>query len=81
VRAKAAPRIVQLLRWVLGTRVRIGPTGDDGWVEVELRGHHAPAIAGEIAGFGADLDVLEPQEVRDQLAQIGRELVDRYERN
>jgi predicted DNA-binding transcriptional regulator YafY len=81
VRAKAAPGIVQLLRWVLGTRVRIGPTGGDGLVEVELRGHHAAAIAGEIAGFGADLEVLEPQEVRDELARIGRELVDRYERN
>jgi predicted DNA-binding transcriptional regulator YafY len=81
VRAKAAPGIVQLLRWVLGTRVRIGPTGADGMVEVELRGHHAPAIAGEIAGFGADLEVLEPQEVRDHLARIGQELRERYERN
>jgi predicted DNA-binding transcriptional regulator YafY len=81
VRAKAAPGIVQLLRWVLGTRVRIGPTGVDGMVEVELRGHHAPAIAGEIAGFGADLEVLEPQEVRDHLARIGQELRERYERN
>ena len=79
VRAKAAPGIVQLLRWVLGTRVRIGPTGADGLVEVELRGHHAPGIAGEIAGFGADLEVLEPQEVRAELARIGRELVDRYD--
>jgi predicted DNA-binding transcriptional regulator YafY len=80
VRAKAAPRIVQLLRWTLGTRVRIGPTGADGMVEVELRGHHPHAIAGEIAGFGADLEVLEPQEVRAHLARIGRELQERYER-
>ena len=81
VRAKAAPRIVQLLRWTLGTRVRIGPTGADGMVEVELRGHHSHAIAGEIAGFGADIEVLEPQEVRAHLARIGRELQERYDRS
>jgi len=79
VRARAAPEIVQLLRWVLGTRVSIGPPETDGRVGVELRGHDVRAIAGEIAGFGADLEVLEPQEVRDQLAQIGRELTASYD--
>jgi predicted DNA-binding transcriptional regulator YafY len=80
VRALAAPGIVQMLRWVLGTRVRIGPAGRDGRVEVELRGHNARAIAGEIAGFGADVEVLEPQEVRDHLARIGDELRASYRR-
>ena len=78
VRARATPGIVQLLRWVLGTRISIGPAGPDLRIDVELRGHDARSIAGEIAGFGADLEVLEPQEVRDHLAVIARELTALY---
>ena len=78
VRALAAPEAVQLLRWMLGTRVRIGPAGVDGRVEVELRGHNVRAIAGEIAGIGADVEVIEPEEVRAHLGQIGRALVAYY---
>ncbi|MGA2521877.1 MAG: WYL domain-containing protein, partial [Acidimicrobiales bacterium] len=62
----------------LGRRLRIGPAGDDGRVEVELRGQSARALAGEIAGFGADIEVLEPQEIRSLLARIGGDLVSRY---
>jgi predicted DNA-binding transcriptional regulator YafY len=79
VRARATPGIVQLLRWVLGTRVSIGPAGPDGRIDVELRGQDARSIAGEIAGFGADLEVLEPPEVREDLARIARELAAFYE--
>ena len=59
--------------------MRIGPAGTDGRVEVELRGYHTDAIAGEIAGFGADVEVIEPKEVRDRLAKIARELTAYYE--
>ena len=78
VRARATPGVLQLLRWVLGTRVWIGPTGTDGRIEVEFRGSNVESIAGEIAGFGSDVEVLEPEEVRDQLARIGRELTTYY---
>ena len=78
VRARVAPDVLQLLRWVLGTRIWTGPAGPDGRVDVELRGHSAAAIAGEIAGFGAGVEVIEPQEVRDHLARVGRELAALY---
>jgi predicted DNA-binding transcriptional regulator YafY len=61
-----------------GTRVRIGPPGDGGRIEVEVRGHNVEALAGEIARFGGAVEVLEPPEVRRRLAHIGHELGSLY---
>ena len=69
---------VGLLRMMFGTRVRIGPAGADGRVEIEVRGAHVPALAGELAGLGGRVDIVEPPEVRDELARIGAELTARY---
>jgi predicted DNA-binding transcriptional regulator YafY len=77
-RAIVEPTVLSLLRWVFGRRVRIGPSGASGRVEVELRSASMRALAGEIAGFGGSIEVLEPEEIREYLAQIGRELVDIY---
>jgi predicted DNA-binding transcriptional regulator YafY len=76
--ARVAPDVVGILRMMFGRRVRIGPTGDDGRVEVEVRGHHVPALAGELAGLGARVEVLGPPEVRDRLREIGTELAATY---
>ena len=73
-RGLATPDTVATCRWVLGNRVRIGPTGPDGRVEVELRGHHLHSLAAEIAGLGAGLEILEPVELRERLAQIASDL-------
>jgi predicted DNA-binding transcriptional regulator YafY len=78
VRARATADAVQLCRWMFGTRVRIGPPGPDGWIDVELRGHHTRSIAAEIAGFGSSLEVLDPSEVREELGRIARELSGLY---
>jgi predicted DNA-binding transcriptional regulator YafY len=78
-RAWAVPDIVPVCRWVLGTRVRIGPAGPDGRIEVELRGHSLQSLAGEIAGFGASVDVQEPPELRTLLADIGNQLTKAYQ--
>jgi predicted DNA-binding transcriptional regulator YafY len=77
-RALATPDSVPICRWVLGNRVRIGPTGPDGRVEVELRGQSVRSLGGEIAGFGGGLEVIEPAELRDLLAQIAGELAELY---
>ena len=63
---------------VFGTRVRIGPTRTDGRVDVEVGGSHPRALAGELAGFGAGLEVLEPPEVREILVEIAQELTATY---
>lgn len=63
---------------MFGNRVKIGPPGADGRVEVELRGHSARSLAAEVAGLGAMLDVLDPPEVRESLAAIAGELAGLY---
>src|SRR5207244_3548982 len=63
-RAWASPDVLPICRWILGNRVRIGPAGPDGRVEVELRGHHVDSLAGEIAGLGAGLEIIDPPELR-----------------
>jgi predicted DNA-binding transcriptional regulator YafY/uncharacterized protein YndB with AHSA1/START domain len=80
VLAKARVRAdaVWWCRSVFGNRVNIGPTGDDGRVEIELRGHSAHALAAEAAGLGALLEVVDRPEVREHLATIGAELADLY---
>lgn len=77
-RAAVAPDAVWLVRFVLGTRVRIGPAGDDGRIDVELRGHSVESLAGEIAGLGSLVEVLDPPEVRNRLKAIGRQLTELY---
>ena len=80
VRAEAAadPAIVQLLRWVFDTLVRVGPVRPDGRIDVQIGGPNIGALAGQLAGFGTDVEVFEPAELRVELARIGRELVALY---
>lgn len=72
------PGMVSLVAFVLGERLRVGGTGTDGRVEVEVRGSHVRELAGEIAGLVQWLEVLGPPEVREALAAMGRDLVARY---
>jgi predicted DNA-binding transcriptional regulator YafY len=77
-RAWARPEAVPMCRWMFGNRVRIGPAGADGRVEMELRGHHIESLAGEIAGFGGAIEVVDPAELRRSLARVGVELSATY---
>ena len=77
-RAFASPDCVRLCRWVLGSRVQIGPSAPDGRVPLEIRGHTVESLAGELAGLGHGVEVVEPPEVRAQLARIGAELAALY---
>ena len=47
----------------------------DGRVELEVGARTAGMIAEQLAGWGAMVEVVAPQEVRAELARIGRELV------
>jgi predicted DNA-binding transcriptional regulator YafY len=80
VRAQAAanPGVVQLLRWVFDTLVRVGPMRPDGRIDVEIAGPNIGALAGQLAGFGAGIEVFGPTELRTELASIGRELAACY---
>lgn len=59
VRAVAAPGAVGLCRFLLGTRVHIGPPEPDGRVALEIQAHSARALAGDIAGLGGMVEVLD----------------------
>ena len=76
--AWASSNILSECRSAFGNRVRIGPAGPDGRVEVELRGHSAETLAREVAGFGGLLEVVEPDDVRGHLAAIALELSAAY---
>jgi predicted DNA-binding transcriptional regulator YafY len=76
--ALADADIVGVLHGVLGTRLSVGETADDGRVAVEVRGHTAEIVAAELAGFADHLEVTAPHEVRIHLAHVGARLTDRY---
>jgi predicted DNA-binding transcriptional regulator YafY len=79
VTARADPAHVGWLRSQFGTRVRVGETGTDGWVAVEIGFEDGTTPARALAGFVLGLEVLSPDHVRDELAELGRRLVERYD--
>jgi predicted DNA-binding transcriptional regulator YafY len=78
VAATVEPAWLDLCRWVFGDRVRIGPSGPSGRVAVEIRGRSERSLVGELAGFGAGLEVLAPAGVRRGLRRVGVELTSLY---
>jgi predicted DNA-binding transcriptional regulator YafY len=74
----ASPHVIGIARSVLGQRLRIGPPAPDGRIPIEVTGSHAIGLAGQLAGFGAAIEIVEPPVVRERLAEIGQELVERY---
>ena len=77
--ARAEAEAVPWLRSEFGTRLSVGEQLADGdWVEVELRSWSAHTLAGELAAFARWVEVVEPIEVRQELARIGTELIERY---
>jgi predicted DNA-binding transcriptional regulator YafY len=74
VRALVDPESMSWLRHTFGTRIRIGMAVHDGRVDVEIRSHNQYSVAGELAGFGRFVEVLEPVEVRQRLATLAEEL-------
>jgi predicted DNA-binding transcriptional regulator YafY len=93
-RCLVAPNRIPILRSRLGTRLRIGgpvrsvtsipPTSNaeagDQRIEIEVRGFNEVALAGDLAGFGNLLEVLEPPVLRERLAQVAQELLGLYQR-
>ena len=57
---------------------RSGAPDAHGWTPCHGTFPSVAAAAGHLAGFGANVEVLSPPEVRDELARIGRELAAAY---
>ncbi|MCU4185821.1 YafY family transcriptional regulator [Acidiferrimicrobium sp. IK] len=77
-RALAEACVLWRCRAQFGTRVQIGPAGADGRVDIEVRGHSVMSLASELACFGDTVEVIEPDELRLELAEVGARLVARY---
>jgi predicted DNA-binding transcriptional regulator YafY len=78
VRALADPVITGPLRGHLGHRMTLGDAVDDGRVAVDIDFLAGQNPALELAGYCFGLEVLDPVEVRSQLAAMGARLVQRY---
>lgn len=78
VEAMCAPSGIGLLRRMLGERLRVGGTTDDGRIEVTIRGATEYALAGELAGLVEWLEITGPPGVRAHLVTIGQALAARY---
>jgi predicted DNA-binding transcriptional regulator YafY len=79
VTALAEASVVRWLRVSFGTRLTVGAPTADGRVNVDIgfpEAHDDPAR--ELSGFGGDLEVLAPADVRARMGEIGRALVSRH---
>lgn len=73
-----APRFVPILRDHFGRHCHDDGESDDGRARIRLAAPTPLDIARNLAGWGADVEVLEPEAVRRELARIGAELAGRY---
>ncbi|KQS98472.1 helix-turn-helix transcriptional regulator [Cellulomonas sp. Leaf395] len=75
------PFLVRVVRDQFGRHASVvgrGSLEGDGRVRLEVASHTARSVAEKLAGFGAAVEVLEPESVRDELAALGAELVAQY---
>ena len=81
-RVHATLRLPRRHLWVLrdhfGSYLDILDESDEDRVEVRVGAHSARSIAEQLAGWGATVQVVQPESVRRELAAIGAELVDSY---
>ncbi|MEV0237356.1 WYL domain-containing protein [Nonomuraea sp. NPDC050786] len=73
-----AERLLPVLRSHFGRHCEVVGAEDDGRVRVRVAAPMALTIAEQLAGWGSRVEVVEPDDVRAQLARIGSELVERY---
>jgi predicted DNA-binding transcriptional regulator YafY len=78
VEALADPSIMGWLRGHFGNRLTIGGPLDDGRIAVEIGFPPSHNASLDLAGYSAGLEVVNPPELREQLAAIGSRLVERY---
>lgn len=92
-RVSAPRRLVPVLRAQFGQHLMVLPDpglpdrepgglgsgdGDGALVTLEVRAHLVRGLAEQLAGWGRQVEVLDPPELRTELARIGAELVQSY---
>ncbi len=71
-------RFVDILRDRFGRHCQDAGEADDGRARMRVAAPTPLDLARNLAGWGGQVEVLEPDAVRDQLARIGRELATAY---
>jgi predicted DNA-binding transcriptional regulator YafY len=78
-RVHASAGFLQVMRWVLGTRLTVvDEGGEERPAVVEVRGQTPQIVAAQLAGFAEHVEVIEPEEVRTHLARLGAALTRSY---
>ncbi|KGH48692.1 transcriptional regulator [Modestobacter caceresii] len=72
--------LVPVLQSLFGRHCTVGGAQADGRVALRVAAHTVRSVAEQLAGLGGAVEVLEPAEVRTELARIGAELVARHSR-
>jgi predicted DNA-binding transcriptional regulator YafY len=75
---RADVEVVPYLRATLGTPMKVDKADGARRVSVEVRSYSPELLAVQLAGFGNQVEVVGPTEVRDQLRRIGEELTQTY---
>ena len=78
VEAAAEPEALRWLRGAFDRRVTVGEERPDGRVEVRIRSWSAHAAASDLVTFAPWVEVLSPDEVREELAERGAHLTRLY---
>lgn len=76
--ALVAPRLLPILRKQQGRHCEVDGPVADGRMQVRVTAPTPRMIAQQLAGWGAEIEVLAPRSVQAELAVLGAELVDRY---
>ena len=84
VRLAASPRALDAFGEVFGPAAApaleaAGPPGQDGWRVVTLSFEHERAAVHRLAGFGDQVEVLDPPSVRAALLATAHEILGRYQ--
>jgi predicted DNA-binding transcriptional regulator YafY len=84
VRLAASPGALDAFSEVFGLAAgpaleAAGPPGQDGWRVVTLSFEHERAAVHRLAGFGDQVEVLDPPSVRAMLLATAREILGRYQ--
>ncbi|MEV0783493.1 WYL domain-containing protein [Streptomyces sp. NPDC050423] len=77
-RALADPGAEAVLQRLFGGRLRIGAGAGDGRLEIEVDGPSPEVLASQLAGLGAQVEVLGPPRTRARLAELAAELASVY---